>query len=72
VRQTWRESIIKQCSETEASKFGAIVKNSSFAGPGVVLVGDAAHSVTSTLGQGCCLGLSGMKALAAAVDSATV
>lgn len=69
--QTWRESIIKQCSETEASKFGAIVKNSSFAGPGVVLVGDAAHSVTSTLGQGCCLGLSGMKALAAAVDSAT-
>ena len=48
---TWRRQIAAQTGPQTPSSFGKIVRCSQFHGPRVVVIGDAAHSVTSTLGQ---------------------
>ena len=52
--------------------FGRIIKSSSFHGLRTAVVGEAAHAVTSALGQGCNCGLGSVEALAQALDAAGV
>lgn len=49
----WRRQIAAQTGSQGQlpSSFGKIVRCSQFHGPRVVVIGDASHSVTSTLGQ---------------------
>eukprot|EP00958_Prasinococcus_capsulatus_P028981 scaffold7242_cov400-Prasinococcus_capsulatus_cf.AAC.3 len=69
-RQHWESATLRNASSGyKPIVFGRIVKNSSFHGPRTALVGDAAHAVTSALGQGCNCGLGSVEALAQALDS---
>ncbi len=49
----WRRAIAAQtgAEAQPPSSFGQIVRCSRFHGPRVIIIGDAAHCVTSTLGQ---------------------
>ncbi|BDA50935.1 Kynurenine 3-monooxygenase [Coccomyxa sp. Obi] len=63
----WRRAIATQtgAEAQPPSSFGQIVRCSRFHGPRIVLIGDAAHCVTSTLGQGCISAMESCTALAA-------
>jgi 2-polyprenyl-6-methoxyphenol hydroxylase-like FAD-dependent oxidoreductase len=64
----WLDAMVEQNALTTSNQFGRIVRNNRYYGPSAVLVGDAAHAVTSSLGNGCNLGLGSVRALAAALD----
>jgi uncharacterized glyoxalase superfamily protein PhnB len=58
VPEWMRSQISQQLLAQDASSLGSIVSCSAFhTAGGVVLLGDSAHSVTSTLGQGCNMAL---------------
>jgi hypothetical protein len=56
------QRIATQIQQQEPSRFGEIIACSQLHAPGgVVLLGDAAHAVTSSLGQGCNMALEGVR-----------
>lgn len=63
------EQVAEQCAEQALHRFGTIETCDRFHGEGgVVLIGDAAHAVTSTLGQGCNMALESIKVLGSIAD----
>lgn len=69
--KVWAEAIASQdCDEVQTeSLFGRIVRCNRFDGPRLVLLGDAAHAVTSSLGQGCSTALESVRVFNAALDA---
>ncbi|KAK9837071.1 hypothetical protein WJX81_000631 [Elliptochloris bilobata] len=67
----WRAEVARQtgAGAQAPAAFGAVVVCARFHGPRAALVGDAAHAVTSTLGQGCNLALESCRALDAALGA---
>ncbi|KAK9841616.1 hypothetical protein WJX74_008736 [Apatococcus lobatus] len=61
--EPWLHAIGQQFDEQDFNDFGRIVKCSRICGHRAALVGDAAHAVTSVLGQGCNTALSTCTAL---------
>lgn len=59
----WRRRIAAQtgAEAQQPSSFGQIVRCSRFHGPHIIIIGDAAHCVTSTLGQVGYICISGFK-----------
>jgi 2-polyprenyl-6-methoxyphenol hydroxylase-like FAD-dependent oxidoreductase len=64
----WVDRIEAQVAARPPSSFGRIISVSRLDGPRAVLVGDAAHAITSSLGQGCNTGVDSAAALAAALE----
>ncbi|KAK9838849.1 hypothetical protein WJX74_004553 [Apatococcus lobatus] len=60
---TWLRAIGQQFDQQEFNPFGRVIKCSKICGQRAVLVGDAAHAVTSVMGQGCNTALSTCAAL---------
>ncbi|KAK9868057.1 hypothetical protein WJX84_006721 [Apatococcus fuscideae] len=63
IPEPWLRAIGKQFDEQDFNGFGRIVKCTRIYGHRTALVGDAAHAVTSVLGQGCNTALSTCTAL---------
>jgi hypothetical protein len=58
------EPLCEQLNGQASSSFGSIIRCTPMHGPGnVVLIGDAAHAVTSALGQGCNMALEDVRVL---------
>ena len=57
----FREPFCDQMNASTANSWGSIRAVSQFHAPNVVLLGDAAHAVTSTLGQGCNMALESVR-----------
>uniref|UniRef100_A0A7S0WXR5 FAD-binding domain-containing protein n=1 Tax=Chlamydomonas leiostraca TaxID=1034604 RepID=A0A7S0WXR5_9CHLO len=69
--EAWVDAMAAQtCAETGPGySLSKIVRVSQLHGPACVLVGDAGHSVTSALGQGCNAALESAQRLGAVLDS---
>ncbi|KAK9808601.1 hypothetical protein WJX72_000365 [[Myrmecia] bisecta] len=65
----WHAAIVEQTSPEAQSwnSFSKIVQCSQFHGPRIALVGDAAHALTSAMGQGCNTAMEGCRLLAEAL-----
>lgn len=59
-----------QMNACNASSLGSILSVSQFHAPNVVLLGDAAHAVTSVLGQGCNMALESVRVFGKLLEEA--
>lgn len=65
----WLDAILEQGAGRKPSSFSRIVSCSRLDGPGCLLIGDAAHAMTSSLGQGCNTALDGVTTLIRELDA---
>lgn len=65
----FRQPFCDQMNASKAHSWGSIRTVSQFHAPNVVLLGDAAHAVTSTLGQGCNMALESVRVFGRVLDS---
>ena len=64
----FRKPFCDQMNASKANSWGSIRTVSQFHAPNMVLLGDAAHAVTSTLGQGCNMALESVRVFGRVLD----